>query len=57
MRRAIVGQLLDHAANGAAYWSVEGIKHALQQQWGGPENAQEKLDAFLESANLQEDDF
>ena len=43
MRRAIVGQLLDYAANGAVYWSVEGIKQALQQQWGGPENAQEKL--------------
>jgi hypothetical protein len=57
MRRAIVGQLLDYAANAAVYWSIDNVKHCLQLQHGGPERAQEKLDAFLESAGVEEDDF
>ncbi|MDM0039784.1 hypothetical protein QTH89_25865 [Variovorax sp. J22G21] len=57
MRRAIVGQLLDYAAHAAVYWSIDSVKHCLQKQYGDPERAQEELDAFLESAGLEENDF
>jgi hypothetical protein len=55
MRRSIVGQLMDYAANAAVYWSVATIKENLQRHWG--DKAQETLDAFLESADVEEDEF
>jgi hypothetical protein len=47
VRRDVVGQLLDYAANGAAYWSLAAIKEQFYHQWGGQAQAQEQLDAFL----------
>lgn len=45
MRRALVGQLLDYAANGAAYWTEDDLRGSFSREWGTAADA--KLDAFL----------
>jgi hypothetical protein len=55
IRREIVGQLLDYAANGVLYWPQSEIKEQFQQQWGL--NAECVLEGFLEETEFAEEDF
>lgn len=50
VRRAVIGQLLDYAANGQSYWTIAAIKEAFDRQWGSL--AQEQLERFLEEASI-----
>lgn len=52
VRRAVIGQLLDYAANGQSYWSIGEIKQAFENQWGA--EAQEKLEGFIEEAGIHD---
>lgn len=51
VRRAVIGQLLDYAANGQSYWSIAAIKEAFDRQWGSL--AQDQLERFLEQADIE----
>jgi hypothetical protein len=55
LRRAVVGQLLDYAANGAEYWSVATLRTKFEEQW--QDRAAEVLETFLESAGLEASEF
>lgn len=55
LRRAVVGQLLDYAANGAEYWSIATMKAKFAQQWQG--RAADVLETFLYSTGLEEVEF
>ena len=46
-RREVVAQMLDYAANGAAYWRVEQIIEALPGSAADPEGADTRLTTFL----------
>lgn len=56
LRREVIGQLLDYAANGSAYWSIADIRARFQQQWG-IDQAQEEMANFLGEQFASEDDF
>jgi hypothetical protein len=45
IRRALVGQLLDYAANGAAYWTEDDLRGSFSREWGA--DAENKLEEFL----------
>jgi hypothetical protein len=47
LRREVVGQLLDYAANASAFWGVEKIRAAFEARDGGPAAAAERLAEFL----------
>jgi hypothetical protein len=47
LRREVVGQLLDYAANASAFWGVEKIRAAFDTRDGGPDAAAARLEAFL----------
>jgi hypothetical protein len=55
LRREVVGQLLEYAANGVAFWPIESIRDRFHQQWQG--EAQPRLDAFLQPIGISEDEF
>lgn len=55
VRRAVVGQLLDYAANAVVYWPVETMKQRLIAQWG--ERAEETLQSFLQPTEMTPEDF
>jgi len=57
VRRPVVGQMLDYAANAPLYWSIPYLQQAFQQEWGGEERAQRKLEEFLAQTELSEDEF
>lgn len=52
IRREVVGQMLDYAANGVVYWTIDQIKEKFQQQWGV--KAEATLSAFLEEAEVDD---
>ena len=48
LRREVVGQLLDYAANAVAYWNVGQVRDLFDRQCASRQiDAAEKLDAFL----------
>ena len=52
LRREIVGQLLDYAANGVAYWQAGSIAEAFRTTCAsGEANAEEMLSSFLGDAD------
>lgn len=55
VRREVVGQMLDYAANGAAYWPIESIQERFEQQWGS--QAAERLDEFLPATRKSAEEF
>jgi len=54
IRREVVGQMLDYAANSVVYWSVEVIQQQFALTNGAPEVAEAKLAGFLGDANPDE---
>jgi len=48
IRRTVVGQMLDYAANAAAYWEPGSLKAAFEARFDSPEGANEELQAFLD---------
>lgn len=50
LRREVVGQMLDYAANGVAYWPIEQIASAFAPETGN-EEAAGKLTTFLGTKN------
>jgi hypothetical protein len=50
LRREVVGQLLDYAANASAFWGVEKIRAAFEARDGGADAAVDRLTAFLGEA-------
>lgn len=55
IRREVVGQMLDYAANGVAYLPIEAVKSRFNAQWGA--EAGERLEAFLDKAEMSEETF
>jgi len=47
LRREVVGQLLDYAANASAFWSVEKIRAAFETRLGDPSEAAASLETLL----------
>ncbi len=58
LRREVVGQLLDYAANAAAYWTLEDIRARFVQNWGA-DRAPAVLEEFLAGTEFEanEDGF
>lgn len=54
IRREVVGQMLDYAANSVVYWSVEVMQQQFALTSGAPEIADVKLAGFLGDANPDE---
>lgn len=54
IRREVVGQMLDYAANSVVYWSVEVMQQQFALTSGAPEVADAKLAEFLGDANPDE---
>lgn len=55
IRREIVGQFLDYAANGVVYWPISEIRQRFAQQWGP--TAATELESFLDGTEFGEEDF
>ncbi len=47
IRREVVGQMLDYAANAVVYWSVDRIRSLAEEQYGGTEELNIKIREFL----------
>lgn len=47
IRREVVGQLLDYAANASSFWAPEKIQTAFELRHGGAEEAEHALSEFL----------
>ncbi|WP_062301096.1 hypothetical protein [Demequina subtropica] len=48
IRREVVGQMFDYAANGVKYWPVARLREWLEQREGSPEAAADRVVALLE---------
>ncbi len=48
IRREVVGQMLDYAANALKYWPVDQIKTLASENYGGLDKLEDKLIEFLE---------
>ncbi len=55
IRREVVGQMLDYAANSVAYCSIDNIKDRFKSQWA--DQADEKLEEFLQDSGMDEPTF
>ncbi|MYF77877.1 MAG: hypothetical protein F4174_11275 [Acidobacteria bacterium] len=54
LRRRVVGQLLDYAANGTAHWPAGEIQRAFEAECDASEtNAQEELERFLKGTDSE----
>lgn len=54
IRREVVGQLLDYAANGVRYWPQGSMREQFERTAGGPEAAIEAFTDFLPATDMQE---
>lgn len=52
IRREVVGQMLDYAANGVCYWPVERLRDDLAARLGGAEAADRAVTHFLAGAEV-----
>ena len=60
IRREVVGQMLDYAANGVRFWPVERLRDDLARRLGGRAEADDALRGFLKdagAADLEPDAF
>lgn len=48
IRREVVGQMLDYAANAQRYWPMERVRQAAEETAGGPDLLSERLASLLE---------
>lgn len=49
IRREIVGQMFDYAANGVKYWPIDRLREWLAERSGGADEAAERITRLLES--------
>src|SRR5271170_3976420 len=57
IRREVVGQMLDYAANSISYWTIDTIRSAFERACSEKtENAEEKLRGFL-GHNTEQESF
>jgi hypothetical protein len=54
IRREVVGQMLDYAANSISYWSTETIRDAYLASRSGAADADEELRKFISSLDIDE---
>lgn len=55
IRREVIGQILDYAANAVTYWTIEEIKHRFEEQCNSlNKDNLEALEDFLQSENEPE---
>ena len=54
IRREVVGQMLDYAANGAEFWGLEKIRTAFESRYPDAEAAARELAEFLPAAEERE---
>jgi len=54
IRREVVGQMLDYAANGVAYWSVDSLRARFEESREDPE---QELASFLEDHDADPEEF
>lgn len=58
IRREVLGQMLDYAANGLAYWPVERVRSLYEADSDRQcEDAQKRLDTFLAGSQDDAEDF
>lgn len=55
IRRRVVGQMLDYAANAAQYWDAERLRSSFVARCDSPEAAAKELAAFLEDESTPEE--
>lgn len=55
IRREVVGQMLDYAANGLAYWPASLLREEAERTHGGAAALAEKLQPLLAEAGAQDD--
>lgn len=53
IRREVVGQMLDYAANGVRYWPVERLRGRLAERVGGPEAAEAAVVDLVEDGDVE----
>lgn len=53
IRREVVGQLLDYAANGVRYWPEGSLREQFERTAGGPDAADEAFAEFLPGEDVQ----
>lgn len=56
IRREVVGQMLDYAANGVRYWPPEQLRADLAERVGGQSEADERIRELLERAGRDQPD-
>jgi len=56
IRRAVIGQMLDYAANGVVYWPAEELRHSFEARClkEGKEPAEELADTLGEELDIEE---
>jgi hypothetical protein len=54
IRREVVGQMLDYAANGVSYWSVDGLRARFE---AGSEEHEQALSELLEEPEVDPNEF
>ncbi|HZL04320.1 MAG TPA: hypothetical protein VFE45_02675, partial [Coriobacteriia bacterium] len=52
IRREVVGQMLDYAANGVRYWPVDRLRDDLAARLGGADAADRAVTEFLAGASV-----
>ncbi|MCA9438970.1 MAG: hypothetical protein KC978_24510, partial [Candidatus Omnitrophica bacterium] len=57
IRREVVGQMLDYAANAVVYWSVEKIQSELERQQGGGDLESNPVLLDFLGPDVEQDDF
>lgn len=58
IRREVVGQMLDYAANAQLYWPVDRIRSLATQRYGGPDNLDAEVSRLLDNgAGLASEDI
>jgi hypothetical protein len=54
IRREVVGQLLEYAANGVRFWPVDRLRARLASRLGGSEAADAQVTALIQSGDVEE---
>jgi hypothetical protein len=56
VRRQVVGQMLDYAANASSYWDAGTLRASFESRFSDPDSAADELAAFTEG-EMDADDF
>ncbi len=55
VRRKVVAQMIEYAANGSRYWNIDDIKDAAENEAGGEIELEKKLEKLLDEDSNEDD--